>query len=130
MARRDFSRNARVAQEVQRLLTSYLQRELDDEQLRLTTLTHVKVSNDLSHAKIYWRSMMPEVDVKEVGERFKDNAKRLRHHLSKDMHIRKVPALKFVYDESIDHAAHIDSLFEKTRALSKTLNSDDRSEEE
>lgn len=122
MARRDFSRNARVAQEVQRLLTGYLQRELDDEQLRLTSLTHVKVSNDLSHAKVYWRSLMTDIDVKDLSTRFKDNAKRLRHHLSQDMHIRKVPELKFVYDESIDHAAHIDSLFEKTRALSKTVN--------
>ncbi len=121
MARRDFSRNARVAQEVQRLLTTYLQRELDDEQLRLTSLTHVKVSTDLSHAKIYWRSLLSEIDIKEVNELFKDNAKRLRHHLSQDMHIRKVPELKFVYDESIDHAAHIDSLFEKTREMSKSV---------
>ena len=125
MARRDFSRNSRVAQEVQRLLTTYIQRELDDEQLRLTSLTHVKVSPDLSHAKVYWRSLLSEIDTREVNDRFMENAKRLRHFLSKDMHIRKVPELKFLYDESIDHAAHIDSLIEKTKEMSKSVQLDE-----
>jgi len=128
MARRDFSRNARVAQEVQRLLTTYLQRELDDEKLRLTSLTHVKVSPDLSHAKVYWRCLLSEFDREDIQERFNENAKRLRHFLSKDMHIRKVPELKFHYDETIDQAAHMDKLLAKTHEMSKQVQFDDSEE--
>jgi len=124
MARKDFARSSRVAQEVQRLLNTYLQRELDDEQLRLTSLTHVKVSSDLSHARVYWRCLLSEFDRDDLQERFKENAKRLRHYLSKDMHIRKVPELKFFYDETIDHAAHMDKLLAKTHELSKQVHPD------
>jgi len=128
MARRDFARSSRVAQEIQRLLNTYLQRELDDEQLRLTSLTHVKVSSDLSHATVYWRCLLSEFDRDDLKERFKDNAKRLRHFLSKDMHIRKVPELKFFYDESIDRAAHMDKLIAQTHEMSKQVQLDNSEE--
>ncbi|MBT8142161.1 MAG: 30S ribosome-binding factor RbfA [Gammaproteobacteria bacterium] len=121
MAKRDFARNSRVAQEVQRLLNGYLQREMDDEALRLVSLNEVKVTNDLSYAKVYWRSISNDFDQSALQNKLTDVAKKLRYLLSQEMQIRKVPELKFIYDSSIDHAAHIDSLLAKTRELSKQV---------
>jgi len=128
MAKRDFARSARVAQEVQRLLNNYLQRELNDEALRLISFNHVDLVRDLSHAKVYWRSIESDFDREEMQERLDNVSKRLRHLLSQEMRSRTVPQLKFLYDTSIDNAAHIDSLLEKTRELSKRVVRDDSEE--
>jgi ribosome-binding factor A len=129
MAKRDFARSTRVAQEIQRLLNIYMQREFSDSELRLVSFNHVKVSNDLSHAKVYWRSINTDYDQPELQFRLDDIAKKLRYLLSQEMRIRMVPELKFVFDSSIDHAAHIDTLLAKTRELSKHVRLDDNEEE-
>lgn len=101
MAKRDFARSARVGQEIQRLLNGYLQRDLNDEALRLVSFNDVKVSNDLSHAKVYWRSISKDFDQEALQERLDDAAKKLRHLLSQDMQIRTVPVLHCVYGKSV-----------------------------
>jgi len=123
MAKRDFARSARVGQEIQRLLNVYLQREFDEPDLRLVSFNEVKVSNDLSHARVFWRSIDRDFVQEEVQDILNDVAKKLRYLLSQEMKIRTVPALKFQYDSSIDYAAHIDTLLAKTREMSKTVQS-------
>ncbi len=121
MAKRDFARSARVGQEIQRLLNAYLQRDLNEPELRLVSFNDVKVSNDLSHAKVYWRSIKNDFVQEDVQELLNDVAKKLRYLLSQEMKIRTVPALKFHYDSSIDYAAHIDTLLAKTREMTKKV---------
>lgn len=129
MAKRDFARSTRVGHEIQRLLNGYLQRDLNNESLRLVSFNDVKASNDLSHAKVYWRSISKDFDQEALQEKLDDVAKKLRYLLSQDMQIRTVPVLHFVYDSSIDYAAHIDTLLAKTRELSKQVHLDDSEEE-
>ena len=131
MAKRDFARSARVGHEIQRLLNAYLQRDLNVPELRLVSFNEVKVSNDLSHAKVYWRSVNSDFVQADVQELLNDVAKKLRYLLSQEMKIRKVPALKFHYDSSIDYAAHIDTILAKTRAMTANMpaSSSDDSEE-
>jgi len=130
MAKRDFARSARVGQEIQRLLNSFLQREFDEPELRLVSFNDVKVSNDLSNAKVYWRSIDTNFVQEDVQDLLNDVAKKLRYLLSQEMKIRTVPALKFYYDSSIDYAAHIDTLLAKTREMSKSVQSSSDDSEE
>jgi len=78
---------------------------------KMITVTTVRVSPDLSSAKIYL-SLFPVDDKKEFIEyinsvegqiRF-DLGKRIRHQL------RKVPGLKFFVDDSLDYIENIDNL--------------------
>lgn len=128
MAKRDFARSARVGHEIQRLLNAYLQRDLNDEELRLVSFNDVKVTNDLSHAKVYWRSVKKDFDQNELQIKLDDVSKKLRYLLSQDMQIRTVPQIHCVYDTSIDYAAHIDTLLAKTHELSKQVKLDDSEE--
>ena len=50
----EFPRARRVAEQVQRVLGEMLRREVRDPRLKPVTVTHVKVSPDLSHAWIYY----------------------------------------------------------------------------
>ena len=50
---KEFPRARRVAEQVQRVLSEMLRREVRDPRLKPITITHVKVSPDLTHAWIY-----------------------------------------------------------------------------
>lgn len=78
---------------------------------KMITVTTVRVSPDLSNAKVYL-SLFPVDDKKEFIEyingiegqiRF-DLGKRVRHQL------RKVPELTFFIDDSLDYIDNIDNL--------------------
>ena len=51
---REVPRARRVAEQVQRILSEMLRREVRDPRLKPLTITHVKLSPDLSHAWVYY----------------------------------------------------------------------------
>lgn len=50
---REFKRTDRVADQIQRDLAVLIQREIKDPRLGMVTVSHAKVSKDLSYADIY-----------------------------------------------------------------------------
>ncbi len=78
---------------------------------KMITVTTVRVSPDLSNAKVYL-SLFPVDDKKEFidyingieGQIRFDLGKRVRHQL------RKVPELTFFIDDSLDYIDNIDNL--------------------
>ncbi|MCK5169856.1 MAG: 30S ribosome-binding factor RbfA [Bacteroidales bacterium] len=78
---------------------------------KMITVTTVRVSPDLSSARVYL-SLFPVEDKKEFigyinsveGQIRFDLAKRVRHQL------RKVPELSFFVDDSLDYIENIDNL--------------------
>jgi len=51
---REVPRARRVAEQVQRTLSEALRRDVRDPRLKPVTITHVKMSPDLSHAWVYF----------------------------------------------------------------------------
>ena len=51
---REIPRAHRVAEQVQRTLAELLRREVRDPRLKPVTITHVKMSHDLSHAWVHF----------------------------------------------------------------------------
>ena len=51
---REIPRARRVAEQVQRTLAEMLRRDVRDPRLKPVTITHVKMSPDLSHAWVYF----------------------------------------------------------------------------
>lgn len=78
---------------------------------KMITVTKVRVSPDLSTARVYL-SLFPVQDKEEFidfinsldGQIRYDLGKRIRHQL------RKVPALSFFIDDSLDYIENIDKL--------------------
>ena len=95
-------------------ISQILRTEIKDERINFVTVTAVKITNDLSFAKVY---------VTVLDDKERDNVIRLlnkasnfiERELSKRIDIRKMPDITFVYDESIDYAANIENIIESTR---------------
>ena len=86
--------------------------ELKDERISFVTVTAVKITNDLSFAKVY---------VTVLNDKERDNIIKLlnkasnfiERELSKRIDIRKMPDITFVYDESLEYAANIENIIER-----------------
>lgn len=82
----------------------------------LINITEVKVTGDLSIAKIYV-SIMPsdKYDRKQVFKLIEENNKKIRKYVGDRIakKVRKIPELRFYFDESLDIAERIEQLLKK-----------------
>lgn len=117
--KKGYERTRRVADLIQKSLAQMLLQDMSDERFRLVTITDVVVTRDLEHAKIYVTVLMDDaVKVKETVQSLNRAAKSLRYHLAREIDLRIMPEIKFVYDESTAQGFHISNLIDA--AMKKT----------
>jgi ribosome-binding factor A len=104
-------RPRRVAEQIQRYLSSRLIPELRDPRLGFATVTSVEVSRDLKTARVYVTIYEPDlVKRKAALEALSGAAGRFRRDLGRDLRLRFTPTLTFLEDESIERADRIERL--------------------
>jgi ribosome-binding factor A len=108
MANKAYPRARRVGQQIQRALSELIRRELRDPRLGMVTLTDVRMSNDLSYAKVYYSVL--GADPHLAGEILTQAADMLRGPLGRALGIRHSPELRFVKDELIENGARLSTL--------------------
>lgn len=113
---REYGRNTRVADQIQRELALILQREQMSTGLMLVTVSAVDLSPDLKNAKVFFTSLDPGRSHTEVTDILNEHAGHFRHLLSRLLSTRTVPRLKFVYDESVERGTRLNSLIDTLNA--------------
>ncbi len=112
---KDFNRADRLGAQMQRELALLLRDAAKDPRLAEVTVQEVRVTRDLSHAKIYFTLLDPR-----EAELFTGILERaagfLRRQLGQVMKVRTVPELHFVYDRSIEEGQRLSALIEKAVA--------------
>jgi ribosome-binding factor A len=111
MANKSFSRSQRVAQQMQRVLSELLRREIRDPRLGMVTLTEVRMANDMSYARVFY-SMLGG-DQSKAQDILDDAAELLRGPAGRALGLRHAPELRFVQDELIERGAHLSALINK-----------------
>lgn len=111
-----YKRNARVGELImEEMANIILYGEVNDPRLRNVVITGVDMSDDLSHAKIYFTTMDKDMPVKDIEDGF-DKAKGfIKRILSKRLRLRKFPELNFRYDESLEKGYRVDKLLKDSR---------------
>lgn len=105
------TRVEQVADQIQRELASLIQFETKDPRVGMVTVTGVRVSSDLEHARIYVTGMNCEPG--EMVEVLNKAAGFYRRELGRRMHLRMIPALKFFYDESLERGNALSALIDE-----------------
>ena len=104
-------RQKKIAGVIQEDIVDILQRAAKEGGLKgtLISLTKVKVTTDLSIAKIYI-SIFPKSGAKELMDGIKSNQPLIRHELSQRTRnqLRRVPELLFYLDDSIEYIENIE----------------------
>ncbi len=97
-----------------------------DERLRFVTVTKVSLTNDASVATVYY-TVLGNNEQKESTKKNIENASGfVRSSLGKSLEVRKVPELRFKYDESLMYGEHIDNILKNITYFD---NNDDSSDD-
>lgn len=75
--------------------------EVSDPGVGLVTITRVKVTGDLSLARIYWTTLGDAAERKKTAKALSRTVPYLKHLLSRRLTLRRAPDLQFQFDESV-----------------------------
>ena len=103
-------RRARLGEQLRRELSSAIREEVRDPEVGPVTITGVDVTSDLWLARVYIQAMGSPEEQAETLEGLRRAAPFLRTTLSRSLHIRRMPELRFLADESIGAGQRIEEI--------------------
>ena len=108
-------RTKRLGGLIKRELSNILLTEYQTKLPAFTTITEVRMTNDLRQARVYYSVMGTDDEKTRVGD-FLNNIKgRLRSTIAGRVKMRFHPALEFCLDSTLDYADRIDHLLSGTQ---------------
>ncbi|TAN04061.1 MAG: 30S ribosome-binding factor RbfA [Rhodanobacteraceae bacterium] len=109
MPQRSYHRTDRVNAELRREVGTLVHAATRDHALPQASVVDVEVSRELDVATVWITALQPERSA-EVVKALKLLAKEFRYQLAHSMRMRRVPELRFKYDDSIDKGERIEAL--------------------
>mgnify|MGYP000240121547 FL=1 len=109
----EFSRTQRLGEQIKRDLALLIQRELKDPRIGMVTLNFVDLSKDLSYADVNITVLVADDSDEKIIESLtilNEASTFLRMELGRALKVRKVPHLRFHYDDSLKRGARINAL--------------------
>lgn len=91
------------------LISHAIHHEVYNPLIKMATIHYVKLSNDISIAKIYI-SCYDKTKIDKILKKMNEAAGFFRTILAKNLDLRKVPNLLFLNDDSIDRVDQIESI--------------------
>jgi ribosome-binding factor A len=88
--------------------------ELKDPRVGFVTVTDVRTSADLAHARVYVSVLGDEPLRESTMEGLSSAHGYLQRCVASELHLKRTPTLTFVYDDTTDRALRIDALLEQT----------------
>jgi ribosome-binding factor A len=101
------------------ILSELLLGQIKDPRVGMVTITSVRVSSDLSTAKVFYSVMGDENDRGETERGLKSARNFMRKVLADELKLRSAPELRFVYDDSLDRSFAIDEALKKSHEQDK-----------
>lgn len=119
---RGFDRRMRIAETLRRELAGVLTTESQDARLKLLSLSHVRVSRDLSYADVYVVSLKAKDQAQrsELLRALETAAGFLRGRLSSRVRWQKTPLLRFHYDELPEAGPRLEALIESVKPVGES----------
>ena len=93
-------------------ISKIIKNEVKDSRIDFVTITFVKISSDLSYAKVYFTCLHDE-EREEIIKVLNNASKFIERKLCDAVEIRKMPELTFVYDDSIEYGNKIEDIIER-----------------
>lgn len=104
------SRAARVGDLLKEELSDLLLRNIRDPRIGFVTITEVRVSPDLRHARVYFVTHESGEAQQRALEGLESARGYLRGELGRRLRLRYVPDLNFTVDETLDHSFRIQEI--------------------
>src|SRR5579875_870513 len=107
------ARMRRVDEAMRGVLSEAISKDLQDPRVGFITVTGVKTSPDLRHARVYV-SVLGDDDAREASLQGLQAAHGfLQARIAQSLRLKHTPALTFDYDESVDRGMRISELLDE-----------------
>lgn len=102
-----FKRSDRVSELLRSEISRFVQ-EISDPRLGFVTITSVKITDDLMDAQIFYSVLGSPEEQKISSQILVRSVPALRYYIGRKLEsLRKVPVLKFVYDDTAEKAQKV-----------------------
>lgn len=115
---RNTRRADRVSEAIREVVATFLAEGGGAKDPRITglvTVTGVDITSDLRHAKVFVSVLGTDTEKAATFEGLSSVAGHLRSQIAKTLQLRNAPQITFKVDESVAHAARIESLLEQIK---------------
>jgi ribosome-binding factor A len=109
MPSKSFNRTDRICAQLRKELSLLVHAAVRDHALPSVSVSDVETTKDLDVATVWVTTLVPD-RAKEATKALNELAKEFRRELSRTLSIRRVPELRFKYDDSVDKGERIESL--------------------
>ena len=123
-------RMKRIQDQMQRVLTEILETKVNDPRVAGVYITDVSVDRELDYATIYVSSLAGNADAKEMLEGLRNASGFIRYTLSQEIELRKMPELRFAWDNTPERAERIEELLAEIREERESLGENQDIEED
>jgi ribosome-binding factor A len=103
-------RTDRVAEALQELIAELLLREIKDPRIGLVTITGVKITPDLRHARVYFSSLGDETQRAQSLKGLNSAAGFVRSQVARRLNLRVAPQIACEFDDSFEQADRLSRL--------------------
>jgi len=112
---REFTRSDRVSDAIQRILGQVIAQELRDPRVGMVNINSVTVTRDMAYAKVYVTFVGAENEAESLASASVLNKASgfLRTFLAKELSMRTVPKLQFIYDKTAIRGQEISFLIDR-----------------
>lgn len=124
---REFTRSDRVSDAIQRLLGKIIPQEIRDPRIGMVNINDVTVTRDMAYAKVFITFVGAETEAEslEAAKILNKASGFLRTFLAKDLSMRTVPKLQFIYDKTAIRGQEITHLISRALAEDSQHQHDD-----
>jgi ribosome-binding factor A len=105
----------RIAEQIREEVSQILSAEVSDPGVGLITVTRVKVTPDLSLARVYWTSMGDAAQRKQTAKALARAASFVRHLLSSRLTLRRSPEVQFLFDQSVAAQDRVEQILQELK---------------
>jgi ribosome-binding factor A len=110
-------RMRRVDQAVRQVISDAL-REVKDPRVGFVTVTEVKTSPDLHHARVYVSVLGGVSERDDTLAGLQSAHGYFQRRIADELALKRTPALRFVYDDTGERAARLEELIEREARVS------------
>jgi ribosome-binding factor A len=124
-------RMRRVDEAIRQVVGEAIASGLKDPRVGFVTVTDVRTSTDLSHARIYVSVLGHDEQRKDTIAGLQSAHGYLQRRVAAELHLKRTPTLSFSYDETTDRALALEELLKhdpapEPAAEEKSAPSEDR----
>ena len=103
-------RMRRVDEAIREVLSDAVGQGLKDPRIGFVTVTDVKTSPDLRHARVYVTVLGSDDERAASMAGLQSGHGVLQRRIAGELRMKRTPALRFVYDDTTDRAMHIEEI--------------------